>query len=298
MKYSAFIIFLCSFLFNCGCITGRQNPNEFLDGVSLVLQEQKAQNDTQKEIKTKLMDLEKMLQDIDTKLSHVLDQKAESQISREKEIATLMLEQHSDLLELMNAKKAFEKQINEKAGDQKKKITIVDGHEGINRVLDEDSGKNDNLTRFNPEKIQVARQIEPRVDKKEKICEKHKNVTPEYLYEKAMQTINKQEYQKALGLLDEMTACFAGHGLMPDAYFWQGEAFYQLQDFKNAVISYKKVIENYPETNKYAAALLKAGLSDYAMDNKKEGHLRLEELIRKFPGRAEARRAEIFLNNR
>jgi TolA-binding protein len=69
-----------------------------------------------------------------------------------------------------------------------------------------------------------------------------------------------------------------------------------MQDFDNAILNYNKVIEKYAESSKYPAALLKMGLSLFALNKSKEGELRLEELIRKFPDRAEAGRARMFLD--
>jgi TolA-binding protein len=63
----------------------------------------------------------------------------------------------------------------------------------------------------------------------------------------------------------QMTDNFPEHTLLSNAFFWQGEAHYQMQDFDNAIVKYNRVIEQYNESSKYPAALLKAGLSCFAL---------------------------------
>lgn len=298
MKHNIFVIFLCSVLVNGGCIAVRQNRDQFPDRISLLMQEQKLQNETQKEIKTKLMELEKMIQDIEAKLNHAVSQKSECQISGQKEISTSRLDKQSEILEFMENEKLFEPQNDEDIREAKPKLEKIDENDQTMANLEEDSGKIHNQIEFNLEKINAAQEIEQKRESKENLCIKHKNMMPDNLYERALQAINKQEYEVALGFLGEMTTCFEDHKLISSAYFWYGEACYQLQDFENAVKNYNKVIKDCPESSKYPAALLRSGLSDYAMGNIEEGQQRLEELIRKFSNRAEAKRAELFLENR
>lgn len=298
MKHNIFVIFLCSVLINGGCIAVRQNRDQLPDRISLVMQEQKLQNETQKEIKTKLMELEKMIQEIEANLNHAANQKSECQISGQKEISTSRLDKKTEILEFMGNEKLFEPQHDENIREAKPKIEKINKNDYAMATLEEDSGKINNQIELKLKKINATQEINPKGESKENLCIKHKNMTPDKLYERALQAINKQEYQAALGFLSEMTACFEEHKLISSAYFWHGEACYQLQDFENAVKNYNKVIKDYPESPKYPAALLKSGLSDYAMGNIEEGQQRFEELIRKFSNRAEAKRAELFLKNR
>lgn len=96
----------------------------------------------------------------------------------------------------------------------------------------------------------------------------------------------------------EFIESFPKHDLVPNSHFWQGESFYQMQKYRQAVLSYQQVIENHADSNKYPAALLKQGLSFYRLDKNKAGRIVLQELIQKYPDRAEAKRAERFLKKR
>jgi tol-pal system protein YbgF len=121
--------------------------------------------------------------------------------------------------------------------------------------------------------------------------------TPDILYEQALKAFRESSYDKAQSLWDEFANNFPDHALVPNAYFWQGECFYQLGNFPQAVLKYQKVIEKFSDSNKYPAALLKQGLSFYELDKNKAGRIILQELINTFPKSAEARRARIFLKD-
>ena len=85
--------------------------------------------------------------------------------------------------------------------------------------------------------------------------------------------------------------------LVPNAVFWQGECFFQMQDYANAVLTYQKVIEEHSKSNKYTAALLKQGISFFKLKKNQAGRLVLEDLIKKHPQSAEAKRAQAYLKD-
>jgi TolA-binding protein len=84
---------------------------------------------------------------------------------------------------------------------------------------------------------------------------------------------------------------------VPNAIFWQGESFFQMGDFANAVLTYQKVIENHSTSNKYKAALLKQGISFFKLKKDQAGKLVLDDLIKKYPDSAEAKRAQAYLKS-
>ena len=71
--------------------------------------------------------------------------------------------------------------------------------------------------------------------------------------------------------------------------------FFQMQDYANAVLTYQKVIEEHKSSNKYTAALLKQGISFFKLKKDQAGKLVLEDLIKKHPESAEAKRAQAYL---
>lgn len=298
MKHMFFLIFLVSFIFTNGCMTLRQPKNQFQDQVSLMIQEQKTQAETQQQIQNRLVELEKILQGIDKRLSAAVIQRAESIPSKQADISTLAEFQGIQPAEVKGTQEAFPVSPDEVGRDGKENSQKIGGVEQRLTHLESDLRKNNSQTKLITEKRREAPGLESQKENTRKAPEKHKNINPDDLYEQAVEAFSKQKYQKALNLWGEMTDNFPGHKLVSNAYFWQGEACYQLQDFDNAVLNYNKVIEKYAESSKYPAALLKMGLSCFALNESREGGLWLEELIRKFPDRPEAIRAGMFLNNR
>lgn len=115
------------------------------------------------------------------------------------------------------------------------------------------------------------------------------------LYDSASKAFSERRYKDALDSWKQFTDLYPKHTLAPNAYFWQGESSYQLQDYARAAVAYQQVIEKFPRSSKYAAALLKQGMSFLRSGKNEAGKVRLEELIKKHPKTSEADRAKKIL---
>jgi tol-pal system protein YbgF len=115
------------------------------------------------------------------------------------------------------------------------------------------------------------------------------------LYRKALESFYARKYDLAQSLWDEFIRTFPKDKLVPNAYFWQGECFYQMGDYARAVLAYQEVISKFSKSNKLRPSMLKQGMAFYKLGKKKAGQLVLKELIKKFPHTIEARRAKGFL---
>ncbi|MFW6005044.1 MAG: tol-pal system protein YbgF, partial [Desulfonatronovibrionaceae bacterium] len=115
------------------------------------------------------------------------------------------------------------------------------------------------------------------------------------LYQRALDSFYNRDYDKAQSLWKEFTDNFSEHPLAPNAYFWQGESFYQKGRYSEAVLVYQEVITNYPQSNKMAPSMLKQGMAFYHLDKADTGRIVLKELQEKFPDTVEARRAKSFM---
>jgi tol-pal system protein YbgF len=115
------------------------------------------------------------------------------------------------------------------------------------------------------------------------------------LYQQALESFYTMKYQQAQSTWAEFVKGFPRDPLVPNAIFWQGECFFQMQDYANAVLTYQKVIEEHGNSNKYAAALLKQGISFFKLKKDQAGKLVLAKLIKKYPQSAEAKRAQAYL---
>ncbi|MFP4127467.1 MAG: tol-pal system protein YbgF [Desulfonatronovibrio sp.] len=115
------------------------------------------------------------------------------------------------------------------------------------------------------------------------------------LYQRALDSFYDRDYEQAQSLWEEFTDNFPDHALAPNAYFWQGESFYQMEDYAQAVLAYQEVITNFPESGKLSSSMLKQGMSFFQLERDEAGELVLNELVKKFPDTAEARRARAFM---
>lgn len=115
------------------------------------------------------------------------------------------------------------------------------------------------------------------------------------LYEQGLEFFNSRQYENALRNFKDFTDVYPTHTLAPNAWFWQGEAQYQMKNYGGAALAYEQVIAKFPRSAKYPAALMKQGICFYSLGKQNVGKLRLDEVIRKFPGTPEAIRAEKFL---
>ena len=117
------------------------------------------------------------------------------------------------------------------------------------------------------------------------------------LYQQALEGFYAKKYKQAQATWAEFVKGFPKDPLVPNALFWQGECFFQMQDYANAVLTYQKVIEDHTKSNKYKASLLKQGMSFFKLKKDQAGKLVLEDLIKKHPDSPEAKRAQAYLKS-
>lgn len=115
------------------------------------------------------------------------------------------------------------------------------------------------------------------------------------LYNRALQEFRARNYETAQTLWAEFVQANPHHDLTANAYFWQGECFYQLRDYPEAILAYQQVIQDYPDSSKYPGALLKQGVSFLAIGKDDAGKVVLERLIEQYPNSPEADKAREFL---
>ncbi|MGE4292736.1 MAG: tol-pal system protein YbgF [Desulfovibrio sp.] len=115
------------------------------------------------------------------------------------------------------------------------------------------------------------------------------------LYDKAYAAFGERKYADARRLWAEFVTAFPEHFLVSNAVFWQGECYYQLEDYKRAVLAYQDVIKKFPKSSKYKYSLLKQGISFYKMGREDLGKVVLQDLIDKYPSTPEAARAKQYI---
>ena len=94
-----------------------------------------------------------------------------------------------------------------------------------------------------------------------------------------------QDYLKHYGETD----------LASNAQFYLGEIAYSQKNYDQAVVEYEKVLTNYPKSFKLAPARLKKGMALLALGQKAAGIRELRDVVTRFPGTEEERRARARL---
>lgn len=120
-------------------------------------------------------------------------------------------------------------------------------------------------------------------------------ISADTLYQNALRDYTSGKYDLAHQEFSDYIRNFPSNDLASNAQFYLGEVAYAQGDFKTAIASYDNVLVNYPKSFKLAASLLKKGLAEIETGLKASGTRDLREVIRRFPGSDEARRAQAKL---
>ncbi len=120
-------------------------------------------------------------------------------------------------------------------------------------------------------------------------------VSSELLYANALRDFTGGKYDLARQEFSDYLKYFRASDLASNAQFYLGEIDYVIGNYPEAISSYDKVLVNYPKSYKLAAALLKKAEAQLAIGEKASGTRNFREVVRRFPGTDEARRAQAKL---
>lgn len=114
-------------------------------------------------------------------------------------------------------------------------------------------------------------------------------------YDAGIKAFDAKRYPEAVIAFKEFAEANPKHALTGNAYFWQGESYFQMKDYARAALAYQQVIANHPGNNKMQSSLLKQGMALYHAGKKPAGRERLEDLVKRYPSSPDASRAKQFL---
>lgn len=115
------------------------------------------------------------------------------------------------------------------------------------------------------------------------------------LYSNGLRDFQGGKYDLSRQEFSDYLKYYADTDLASNAQFWLGEIAYAQKDHKTAVTEYDKVITNYPKSFKQATARLKKGMALVELGQKASAIRELREVVRRFPGTDEDRRARAKL---
>jgi tol-pal system protein YbgF len=77
-----------------------------------------------------------------------------------------------------------------------------------------------------------------------------------------------------------------------NARFWIAESYHKEGNYEDAILTYEELIKKNPKSDKVPGAMLKQGLSFYALKDNRTGRIILEKLIEQFPNSEQAKTAK------
>lgn len=116
-------------------------------------------------------------------------------------------------------------------------------------------------------------------------------ISGDTLYSNALRDLNGAHYDLSRQEFNDYLKNFPDGAFASNAQFYLGEISYAQGQYSRAIEAYDGVILNYPKSSKVAPAMLEKGRA-LAQTNKKVSATReFRELIRKYPGSDEAKKA-------
>ena len=120
-------------------------------------------------------------------------------------------------------------------------------------------------------------------------------ISADTLYQNALRDFSTGKYDLARQEFGDYIKNFPTNDLASNAQFYLGEISYAQGDYQDAIAQYEIVSGNYPKSFKLAAALLKKAFAEVELGMKSTGIRDLREVLRRFPGSDESRRAQAKL---
>jgi tol-pal system protein YbgF len=115
------------------------------------------------------------------------------------------------------------------------------------------------------------------------------------LYSNGLRDITSGKYDLARSEFQDYLKYYGDTDLASNAQFYLGEIAYSQRQYSQAVSEYEKVLTNYPKSFKLAPARLKKGMALIELGQKSSGVKELREVVKRYPGTEEERRARARL---
>jgi tol-pal system protein YbgF len=115
------------------------------------------------------------------------------------------------------------------------------------------------------------------------------------LYSNGLRDITSGKYDLARSEFQDYLRYYGNTDLAGNAQFYLGEIAYSQKNYDQAVTEYDKVLTAYPHSFKVAPARLKKALANIELGQKATGVRELREIVKRYPGTEEDRRARAKL---
>jgi tol-pal system protein YbgF len=120
-------------------------------------------------------------------------------------------------------------------------------------------------------------------------------ISADTLYRNALRDYQSGNFDLSRQEFSDYIKNFPQNDLASNAQFYLGEIAYSQGDYKAADAAYETVLKEYPQSLKLSASLYKKALAELALGLRLSAKRDLRDVVRRFPGSDEARRAEAKL---
>lgn len=111
-----------------------------------------------------------------------------------------------------------------------------------------------------------------------------KSVGPERrAYDQALAMLNAGRSQEGEKLFGDFLRQYPESALAPNAGYWLGESLYSQRRYSEAILAFQGVVARYPQHDKAAAALLKAGYAYERLADTQNARFYLQQLVELYP---------------
>jgi len=111
---------------------------------------------------------------------------------------------------------------------------------------------------------------------------------PETLYRTSYNDYLRGNYDLAILGFRQYLESFASTDLADNASYWIGESYYRQKRFQDAIREFDAVVNQYPNSDKVASALLRKGYAYLELGEQSKGVVQLQNVIRRYPKSDEA----------
>lgn len=119
--------------------------------------------------------------------------------------------------------------------------------------------------------------------------------SPKELYDSAYADYTKGRYALAIQGFQEYLDVYPTTDVSDNAQYWIGESHYAQKKYREAIADFDKLLRDWPQSDKAAAALLKKGYGLLELGQKAEAVVQLQYVIHEHPAAEEARLARARL---
>ncbi len=111
-------------------------------------------------------------------------------------------------------------------------------------------------------------------------------------YDRAFALLKQGQYERAARDLQDFLAKYPGGTLAANARYWLGESRYVVKNYREALVEFRRVLKEYPDSDKSPDALLKVGYVLQELGEVDTARKTLADVIKRYPNTRAARSAE------